>query len=342
MVHVRYLSKLELVTRVFIITLLIAIVVTCVTQNAIRKVNGAPLLKFTTLDSTITIAPTLQFCLQNLNLQGIGRLKMDSFLGAPGQNISSLNQYITYYWDENENEMCAVFRGDQYPAYRSDQAPSFGFSLVSTTTNNLYTYSNAIIEVTCFEAGESVIQHNITSNIFQVPFGYQYVLQYVESRTFEIGASTSIRQFTFDPFLPLGQANENSTIFYFRQRGTDVDQRMEQTSFTFWDFVTGLSGLISFLMVVYVMLFGNFRIDPWGAATRFILYRQQSKFYKKTSKEENQVEIPFLNINEDTHGTEYKTIEQEVKALRERLMALENVLSNYVIKTDVVNTMYNV
>ncbi|KAG9304308.1 hypothetical protein G9A89_019870 [Geosiphon pyriformis] len=201
MVAHNFLSAPEQLARAITIIFGIVVIITCIIQNLFRKYDAfhLPLVKYTTLWDVKTLAPTIQFCLQDLNGKTLDVvLNVNTSLGGPRQNTSSLNKFVNNL--SNKDQSCFVFDGDKYPEYYTEEAPIFGFfvSPIGNFSNDL----DGVIRVTVFE--DSNINDSEPMNRFTVPLGYQYHLQYTEIRNHNLIEPTFSRSFKFLPILNLG------------------------------------------------------------------------------------------------------------------------------------------
>ncbi|CAG8451137.1 3401_t:CDS:2 [Ambispora gerdemannii] len=72
----------------------LVIAISCVTQNLVRKFNETSSLKVEMLENALTLAPTLKFCLLDLDLRGVGGLNIEASLALGGPGTQILPQLI--------------------------------------------------------------------------------------------------------------------------------------------------------------------------------------------------------------------------------------------------------
>ncbi|CAG8618474.1 10675_t:CDS:1 [Ambispora leptoticha] len=331
MVSANNLTKLEKILRTVTISIFLYFFIWYILTSIFQKYTEPPLVEYTVLTNgdTETRPPTIQFCLQDVSMNPIWGLNVSlKIINADKQSISS-DSLMT----STPNTSCVTFQGDKYSSYKVTEAPTFGFFLDISTTNS----TTALINMTIYDSSANTDE----INSFLIPTPHLYILQYTETRFYGIDSTLSspTRNFDFLPFFPLTLPTPtNITTIYIMQRDSHIDVRTEY--YPTWNFFANLGGLTFMLMFIYGLLFGSFRVDPWGLVGRLLVFKEDyvrmaKRIYAKGGK---RPEIPFLDDVEKSF--ERNSFEGEIRVLRRRVVALERVLKGYVVRTDVVEKMY--
>ncbi|CAG8555235.1 5370_t:CDS:1 [Ambispora gerdemannii] len=333
MVSANNLTTLEKILRTITISIFVFFFAWFILTSIYQKYTAPALVEYTTLTdgNTKTSLPTIQFCLQDVSMNPISGLSVSSKItSADKKTVSSSDSLMKSTPDTS----CAIFQGDKYSSYKLTEAPTFGFFLDTSATNSTF-LSTALIHMSIYDSSEI--------NSFLIPISHLYILKYTETRFYGIDSTSSPkRDFALSPFFPLTQPTPtNITTIYISQRDSQIDVRTEYaSSHPTLNFFANLGGLAFLLMFIYGLLFGSFRVDPWGLVGRLLVLkedyvRKAKNVYAKGGK---RPEIPFLNDADKSFDR--NSFEGEIRVLRRRVVALERVLKGYVVRTDVVERMF--
>ncbi|KAI9135939.1 hypothetical protein BKA69DRAFT_1107545, partial [Paraphysoderma sedebokerense] len=100
--------------------------------------------------------------------------------------------------------------------------------------------------------------HQISSSA-----GLEKELQYTFNRQLDFSLKEGF-QFQLFPANQLNTANPDGNTYI-------ISESYQTYSYTVSDFITNMAGYISFILVMYTFLFGDFRLDPFGIVQRYII-----------------------------------------------------------------------